>query len=88
LREHDAVAALPLLSLRRPLRSLRLLVSDRSWLLGFATESTGFVSYAAALALAPLTVVQSIEAGGTGVLAYDRRRRPGRSRSKARGRAQ
>jgi hypothetical protein len=53
LREHDAIAALPLLSLRRPLRSLRLLVSDRTWLLGFATESTGFVSYAAALALAP-----------------------------------
>jgi drug/metabolite transporter (DMT)-like permease len=69
-REHDAAAALPTLSLRRPLQSLQLLVSDRSWLFGFAMESGGFASYAAALALAPLAVVQSIGAGGIGVLAY------------------
>jgi hypothetical protein len=69
-REHDAAAALPALSLRRPLQSLRLLVSDRSWMFGFAMESGGFASYAAALALAPLALVQSIGAGGIGVLAY------------------
>lgn len=69
-REHDAAAALPALSLRRPLQSLRLLVDDRSWMLGFAMESSGFASYAAALALAPLAVVQGIGAGGIGVLAY------------------
>jgi hypothetical protein len=39
-------------------------------MLGFAMESGGFASYAAALALAPLAVVQSIGAGGIGVLAY------------------
>jgi len=70
LREHDAAAALPALSLRRPLQSLRLLLTDRNWILGFAMESSGFASYAAALALAPLAVVQSIGAGGIGVLAY------------------
>jgi hypothetical protein len=70
LREHDAAAALPALSLRRPLHSLRLLLTDRSWMLGFAMESSGFASYAAALALAPLAVVQSIGAGGIGVLAF------------------
>ena len=70
LREHDAAASLPALSLRRPLHSLRLLISDRSWMLGFAMESSGFASYAAALALAPLAVVQSIGAGGIGVLAF------------------
>jgi drug/metabolite transporter (DMT)-like permease len=70
LREHDAAAALPALSLRRPLQSLHLLVTDRSWILGFAMESGGFVCFAAALTLAPLAVVQSIEAGGIGVLAY------------------
>jgi hypothetical protein len=70
LREHDAAASLPALSLRRPLHSLRLLLTDRSWMLGFAMESGGFASYAAALALAPLAVVQSIGAGGIGVLAY------------------
>src|SRR5258708_30064210 len=70
LREHDAAAALPALSMRRPLQSLRLLLADRSWLLGFAMESGGFLFYAAALALAPLALVQSIAAGGIGLLAF------------------
>ncbi|HWF73203.1 MAG TPA: hypothetical protein VG186_07655 [Solirubrobacteraceae bacterium] len=70
LREHDAAAALPCLSLRRPLHSLHLLLGNRSWLLGFAMETGAFVLYAAALALASLAVVQSIGAGGIGVLAY------------------
>jgi hypothetical protein len=70
LREHDAAAALPVLSMRRPLHSVRLLLGDRSWLLGFAMETSGFLLYAAALALAELSLVQSINAGGIGVLAY------------------
>jgi len=78
LREHDAAAALPCLSLRRPLHSLRLLLTDHSWLTGFAMESGGFACYAAALALAPLALVQSIGAGGIGVLAYVSSRLGGR----------
>jgi hypothetical protein len=70
LREHDAAAALPALSMRRPIRSIRLLVGNRNWMRGFAMESTGFLLYVAALALAPLTLVQSIAAGGIGVLAF------------------
>jgi hypothetical protein len=70
LREHDAAAALPALTLRHPLQSLRLLLTDRAWLLGFAMESGGFLFYAAALALAPLALVQSIAAGGIGLLAF------------------
>jgi hypothetical protein len=70
LREHDAAAALPVLSMRRPLHSVRLLLGDRSWLLGFVMESSGFLLYATALALASLSLVQSISAGGIGVLAY------------------
>jgi len=70
LREHDAAAALPVLSMRRPVHSVQLLLGDRSWLLGFAMKSTGFLLYAAALALASLSLVQSINAGGIGVLAY------------------
>src|SRR5207247_918797 len=69
LREHDAAAALPALSLRRPLHSVQTLLGDRSWLIGFALESTGFALYVAALALAPLTLVQSVAAGGFGALA-------------------
>lgn len=70
LREHDAAASLPALSMRRPLHSVRLLLADRSWLLGFGMESSGFGLYAAALALGSLALVQSIAAGGIGVLAF------------------
>jgi hypothetical protein len=78
LREHEAAAALPVLSIRRPLQSARLLLSDRSWLLGFGMESVGFLLYAAALALASLALVQSVAAGGIGVLAYVSARVAGR----------
>jgi hypothetical protein len=70
LREHAAAAALPLLSVRRPLQSARALLTDRSWLLGFTMETVGFLLYAAALALASLALVQSVAAGGIGLLAY------------------
>src|SRR5712691_6437918 len=78
LREHEAAAALPVLSMRRPLHSLRLLLDDRSWMLGFAMETSGFLLYAAALALASLALVQTIGAGGIGVLAYLSARLSGR----------
>jgi hypothetical protein len=70
LREHDAAAELPVLCMRRPIQSARLLLENRSWLLGFAMETSGFLLYAAALALASLALVQSIAAGGIGALAY------------------
>ncbi|HXP36826.1 MAG TPA: hypothetical protein VN817_03585 [Solirubrobacteraceae bacterium] len=70
LREHDAAASMPALSMRRPLHSAALLLADRGWLVGFLMESSGFLLYAAALALAPLALVQSIVAGGIGLLAY------------------
>src|SRR5438067_11992470 len=82
LREHDAAAALPALSLRRPLHSAEALLTDRSWLAGFALESGGFALYVFALALAPLALVRSVSAGGIGILAFVsarmRRRRLGR----------
>jgi hypothetical protein len=78
LREHDAAAQLPVLSMRRPLHSARLLLGDRSWLRGFAMESGGFLLYVAALALASLALVQSISAGGIGVLAVVSARMAGR----------
>jgi hypothetical protein len=82
LREHEAAAALPVLSMRRPLHSVRLLLADRSWLLGFAMETGGFLLYAAALALASLALVQSIGAGGIGLLAYVSARMSGRHLSR------
>jgi hypothetical protein len=78
LQEHDAAAKLPVLSMRRPWHSLRLLLGDHSWLRGFSLETGGFLLYAGALALAPLALVQSIEAGGIGVLAFVSSRMSGR----------
>jgi hypothetical protein len=82
LREHDAAAQLPVLSMRRPLQSARLLLTDRSWMLGFGMETAGFLLYAAALALASLALVQSVAAGGIGVLAYVSARIAGRRLSR------
>jgi hypothetical protein len=69
LREHGAASKLPPLSVARPLRSLRLLLSSRGWLGGFFWEALGFALYVAALALAPLALVQAVAAGGIGILA-------------------
>jgi len=70
LREHDAAAALPPLSVRRPRESIKTLAGDRHWLTGFGAETAGFLCYVAALALAPLALVQSLSAGGIGILAF------------------
>jgi uncharacterized membrane protein YjfL (UPF0719 family) len=77
-REHDAAAHLPVLSMRRPIHSVHLLLSNRDWLVGFAMETTGFLCYAGGLALASLALVQSIGAGGIGVLAWATARVSGR----------
>jgi hypothetical protein len=68
--EHDAAAAMPPLSPRRPFRSARVLLSDRRWLLAFAAESAGWLMYVAALRLAPLALVQAVTASGVAVLAF------------------
>ena len=68
--EHDAAAALPPLSPRRPFRSARLLLRNRRWLLAFGAESAGWLMYVAALRLAPLALVQAVSASGVAVLAF------------------
>jgi drug/metabolite transporter (DMT)-like permease len=70
IREHDAASALPPLSVRRPRESLGTLLTDRSWVTGFAAETGGFLCYVGALTLAPLALVQSLSAGGIGILAF------------------
>jgi drug/metabolite transporter (DMT)-like permease len=70
IREHNAAASLPPLSVRRPRESLKLLLTNRSWVGGFTVETGGFLCYVAALALAPLALVQSLAAGGIGILAF------------------
>jgi hypothetical protein len=66
---HQAAAALPPLSLRHPIRSIRGLVSVPRWVIGFLAGIVGWVFYVVALKLAPLSLVQAASAGGIGVLA-------------------
>src|SRR2546423_8429664 len=69
IREHDAASAMPPLSVRRPSQSLAMLLRNRGWITGFAAESSGFLCFVGALTLAPLALVQSLAAGGDGILA-------------------
>ena len=68
--EHDAAAALPPLSPRRPFRSVKLLLGDRRWLAAFGAETAGWLMYVAALRLAALSLVQAVAASGVAVLAF------------------
>src|SRR5690242_4963279 len=68
--EHDAAAALPPLSPRRPFRSAQMLLRNRRWLIAFGAESAGWLMYVAALRLAPLALVQAVAASGVAVLAF------------------
>jgi hypothetical protein len=68
-KEHEAAAAMPPLTPRRPFRSLGLLLGNRGWLIGFGTETAGWLVYVAALWLAPLSLVQAVSASGIAVLA-------------------
>jgi hypothetical protein len=69
LEQHGAARDLPRLSLARPVHSLRLLFGDRTWVIGFFVGIAGWVFYVAALALAPISLVQGTAAGGVGLLA-------------------
>ena len=60
---------MPPLSPRRPFRSLGLLLGNRAWLIGFGTETAGWLVYVAALRLAPLSLVQAVSASGIAILA-------------------
>ena len=69
-REHDAAAAMPRFSPRRPLEFVSSLLGNRRWLLAFTTESAGWLVYVAALRLAPISLVQAVCASGIAVLAF------------------
>jgi len=67
--QHGAANTMVTLSVRHPFASARLLVTNRQWMLGYGAGWVGWGLYIAALALAPLSLVQSVSAGGVGVLA-------------------
>jgi hypothetical protein len=78
--QHGAAEAMPPLSVRRPLGSLRLLAASRRWLAGFFVGLAGWALYVAALKLAPLSLVQAVSAGGLGLLALLQWLTPGAER--------
>ena len=67
--QQRAASGLPPLSVRRPLGSLAALFRNVPWTVGFFLGIGGWVLYVAALALAPLSLVQATSAGGIGFLA-------------------
>ena len=77
--QHDAVATMPEISLRRPLGAVRSLLHSRAWLASFGVESVGWVLYLAALRLSPLSLVQGVGASGIAALAiFSAKGHPGR----------
>jgi hypothetical protein len=67
--QHSVAGSLPALSIRRPRSSLAALFGNWRWLAGFVTGLAGWALYIVALALAPLSLVQAVSAGGVGLLA-------------------
>jgi hypothetical protein len=67
--QHGEASTMPPLTPRRPIHSLRLLFTNLRWLAGFFVGIGGWLLYVAALALAPLSLVQAVSAGGIGLLA-------------------
>lgn len=69
VQHRAASSGMPPLSLRRPVVSLRVLFTNRGWLVGFAVGLGGWGLYIAALRIAPIALVQAVSAGGVGLLA-------------------
>lgn len=69
LLQHAGANAAPPVDVRRPVATVRGLLSSRVWLIGAAVGSVGIVLHIAALARAPLAYVQAFLAGGIALLA-------------------
>src|ERR1700750_1905510 len=68
--EHDAAAALPPLSPRRPFRSAQMPLRNRRSLIALGAERAGWAEHMAGLRGAPLALVQAVAASGVAVLAF------------------
>ncbi len=68
LLQQDAASRAPALSLRAPVEAARNLLGARRWIAGFALGLGGWAVYLVALTLAPLSLVQTVAAGGIGLL--------------------
>jgi hypothetical protein len=62
--------AAPTVEFRRPVRSAAALFASRWWTIGFAIAAGAWVLHLAALALAPLSLVQAVLAGGLVLISW------------------
>jgi drug/metabolite transporter (DMT)-like permease len=76
--QHSITSKLPKLSVRHPWRSLGILFGHRRWLFAFMVGIGGWALYILALRLAPLSLVQTVSAGGLALLAVLAQRAEGR----------
>ena len=77
IAQHTITSKMPPLSVRHPRASLRQLFGHPRWLLAFLVGVGGWAFYVVALRLAPLSLVQSVSAGGLGLLAVFAQRASG-----------
>ncbi len=70
LCKHRGACESPEISLRAPLRSIGRLFRSRWWTIGFAVAAVAWVLHVAAMAVAPLSLVQAVIAGGLVLIAY------------------
>jgi hypothetical protein len=70
LCKHRGAMAAPEVALQRPLRSAAALFRSRWWTIGFAIAFFGWGLHVVALALAPLSLVQAVIAGGLVLLSW------------------
>ena len=70
LCKHRGACESPEISLRSPLRSAAKLFRSRWWTLGFAVAAAAWVLHVAAIAIAPLSLVQAVIAGGLVLIVY------------------
>jgi multidrug transporter EmrE-like cation transporter len=70
LCKHRGACEAPEINLRSPLRSATALFQSRWWTIGFAVATVAWVLHVAAIAIAPLSLVQAVIAGGLVLIAY------------------
>jgi multidrug transporter EmrE-like cation transporter len=69
LYKHRGACAAPSVDIRRPLLTARALFRSRAFAIGMAIATGGWIFHVGAMAMAPLSVVQAVLAGGVVLLA-------------------
>jgi hypothetical protein len=70
LCKHRGACESPDIRLRAPMASVSALFRSRWWTIGFAVAAVAWVLHVAAMAVAPLSLVQGVIAGGLVLIAY------------------